>query len=61
MLDRGVGEEAFDVAALVEHERRKDQRHQPHDDHDRAGIEGRRLAGDDHLEAQQGVERDVQQ
>ena len=61
VLDRRVGEQPLDVAALVQHEGGEDQRHQPHHDHDRAGIERRRLAGHDHLEAQQRIERDVQQ
>ena len=61
VLDRRIGEQPLYVAPLVQHEGGEDQRHQPHHDHDRAGIERRRLARHDHLEPEQGVERHVQQ
>ena len=61
VLDRRVGEHAFDVAPAIQHERGEDQRQQAERDHQRAGRDGARVGADQHLEAQQRVQRDVQQ
>ena len=61
MLDRGIGEHALDVAPAVEHERREHERDQPHRHHQRAGRERGGIEREQHLEAQQRVERDVEQ
>ena len=61
VLDRGVGEHALDVAPAVQHERRKNERDEPHGHHQRAGCERGRIDGKQHLEAQRGVERDIEQ
>ncbi len=61
VLDRGIGEHALDVAPAVEHEAGEDQRDEPHRHHQRPGRERRRVGRQQHLEAQQRVERDVEQ
>ena len=40
MLDRGIGEQPFDVPPAVEHEGREHQRDQADRDHQRAGRDG---------------------
>ena len=61
MLDRRVGEEAFDVAAAVEHEGREHHRRQAHRHHQRPRRDRLAVRGQQDLEAQHGVERDVEQ
>jgi hypothetical protein len=61
VLDRGKGEHALDVAPAVQHEAGEDQRDQPHGHHQRPRRQRRRIAGQQHFEAQQGVEGDVEQ
>ena len=41
--------------------RRQQQRRQPHRDHQRARRDGARIGGEQHLEAQHGIERHVEQ
>ena len=61
VLDRRVGEHPLDVAAAIEHQRGEDERDEPHADHQRARRQRRRIGGQQDLEAQHGVERDVEQ
>ena len=61
VFDRGVGEQAFDVAPAVEHERREHQRDEAHRHHQRAGSDRGRVGRHQYLEAQQRIERHVQQ
>ena len=61
VLDRRIGEHAFDVAAAVEHERGEDQRDEAHRHHQRARRERLGIGGEQHLEAQHRIERDVEQ
>ena len=61
VLDRRIGKQPFDVAPAVQHERREHQADEPERDHDGADVERRRVGGEHHLEAQQRVERDVEQ
>ena len=42
VLDRGIGEHAFDVAPAIQHERGEDQRQQAQRDHQRARARSRR-------------------
>ena len=60
MLDRGIGEQALDVAAPVQHERREDEREQPHRHHQRTGRKRVRVHREQHLETQQSVKRDIE-
>ena len=61
VLDRGIGEHPFDVAPAVEHEGGEHERDEAHRHHQRAGRERRRVDGQQHLEAQQRIERDIEQ
>ena len=61
MLDRGVGEQALDVAPPVQHERREHDRDEAHADHQRAGRERLGVGRKQHLEAEQRIERDVEE
>ena len=61
VLDRGIGEQALDVAAAVEHERCEHERDQAQRHHQRAGRERAGIGRQQHLEAQQRIERDIQQ
>ena len=61
VLDRGVGEQPFDVAPPVEHEGCEDQRDQAHRHHQRARRDRERIGREQDLEAQQRIERDVQE
>ena len=61
VLDRGIREQALDVAAPVEHETGEQERGEAHGHHHRAGREHVRIAGDDQLESQQREQRHVEQ
>ena len=61
VLDRGIGEQTLDVAPPVQHEGREDQRDQAHRHHQGTGGNRGRVGGEQYLEAQQRIERDVQQ
>ena len=61
VLDRGVGEQAFDVASSVQHERGEQDRDDAHADHERAGRERFRVRRKQHLEAEQRVKCDVEE
>ena len=61
VLDRGIGEQALDVAAPVQHEGREHEADQAERHHDGADVDGAGIAGQHHLEAQQRIERDVEQ
>ena len=60
MLDGGVGEQAFDVASAVEHEGGEQHRNEAGSGHQRAGGNDAGIERHQHLETQDGVERDVQ-
>ncbi|MCY1232295.1 hypothetical protein D9M72_447780 [compost metagenome] len=60
MLNRGIGEQAFDVAAAVEHEGGEEQRGEPHRHHQGPGRDRIGACGEQDLETQHGVKRDVQ-
>ncbi len=61
VFDRRIGEQPFDVAAAVQHEGREHQADEAEHDHDHADVERLRVRRQHHLEAQQRVERDVEQ
>ena len=61
MLDGGIGEQTFDVAPAVKHEGAEQERDEPHADHQRPRRERLRVAGEQHLAAEQRIERDVEQ
>jgi hypothetical protein len=61
VLDRGIGEHALDVAPPVQHEGREQAGDQAHGHHERPGRDRAGVEREQHLEAQQRVERDVEQ
>jgi hypothetical protein len=61
MLDRGIGEQPFDVAAAVQHEGGEDERGQAHRHHERPRGNGGGVGGDQDLETQHGIEGDIEQ
>ena len=61
VLDRGISEQPFDVAAAIEHEGGEDQRDETQRHHQRTGRHRRRVGGHQHLETQHGIERDIEQ
>ena len=61
VLDRRIGEHPFDVAPPVEHEAGEDERAETHGDHERAGGKRIGVGREQNLEAEDGVERDVEE
>ena len=61
VLDRRIGEQPLDVAPAVEHEGGEHERQQSERHHQRAGRQRGRVRRQQHFEAQQRVERDVEQ
>ena len=61
VLDGRVGEHPLHVAAAVQHESSEHERGEPHRRHQRAGCDRRGVGGEQELEAQHSVERDVEQ
>ena len=61
MLDRRVGEQPLDVAPAVEHERGEYERDQSERHHQRTGGQRRGVHREQHFEAQQRIESDVEQ
>ena len=60
MLDRGIGEEAFDIPPPVQHEGGEDQRGQPQGHHQGARRDHLRIGGEQQLEAQNRIKRDIE-
>ena len=61
VLDRRIGEQALDVDAPVQHQGGEEQRQQAEPDHQRPRRQRLRVGGQQHLEAQQRIQRHVQQ
>ena len=61
VLDGGIGKHALDIAPPIQHESRENKGEQPHRDHQRAWRQRAWVHCKQHLEAQQRVERDVEQ
>jgi len=61
LLDGGIGEHPLDVTTAVEHEASKDERYEAHRHHQRSRCQGKRIGGEQDLEAKHRVERDIEQ
>ena len=61
VLDRGVREQALYVAPPIEHEAREYERQEPQGDHQWTGSNRSLVRREEHLEAQHGIQRDVEE
>ena len=60
VLDRRIGEQSFDVVAAVKHEASENERHEAERDHEWTGGDRRYVGGQQHLETQNSIERDIE-